>query len=566
MGLDASNLFTRHETSPLDYSPPPRDLPSSSGVKRSDTVRRAHSLLSGSSLPECGADDAMSVLPGSRAPPSPLPGSGGDRPLTPLYGRPTVVGSALGATSITEKHLVATDSSLNGDRPGLPNLSPASNPTFYHTLFTSDELENEFDDHVTPSAYVAPLYLRRRLHRRSFSMFTIPPTDTQRDTVSDIGHGHPGTDPGLSLIRSHSHRTVRSPDTSKTYPRLLPKVPIPRPVSPTSPSYSSHGHSRPLPIPPLPVPPASMTVATHKPLIRRKPPPPSPSSIQDDTATATASASASAYSLSTFAACTHSTSDSEISSPLLSRPSRFEDSPSSSTQTIILAPKAPTTQRRVYASPYKFARNAYSTSSLSSQVSVPPVPSSEEIRKRNISKMNKLVRILGESPPHHLVFGKAALIVPESNTPKHTSRLEVGQHHRWLSADTSTENEGRPLLDKIKNRTSFIADAEKSPPGSTTPSPPHSPARLRRSRPKKEDGQRFQRVVSVNLDALSPSISKSSRLTIKTSSPDLRGQATALHLPPLPSPMGPQQWVREIGKNRVKVHDYEKVVKTLREL
>ena len=237
-------------------------------------------------------------------------------------------------------------------------------------------------------------------------------------------------------------------------------------------------------------------------------------------------------------------------------------------------PIPPRPAPRPHASPYKYVQNSYSTTSLSSQISVPPVPPPAEIRKRNRDKMAKLMRVLGDSPPPHMVFGKVQEQVLRGVTvetePAIYEESDMG-HSAMSHASTCKAEDGYILVargehEKGKGKSSPIAHIIEfgSRGRSQQPAHPRQPNRLR-ARSKPED----RRSVSMPVDT-----GTSSKLSIK-----LRGRTGAadvtanvevanIDVPDITTRerVPSKQWLLEIGPNKREVQNYDSVVKSLRML
>ncbi|EJC97637.1 uncharacterized protein FOMMEDRAFT_32408 [Fomitiporia mediterranea MF3/22] len=269
---------------------------------------------------------------------------------------------------------------------------------------------------------VAPLNFNRRHRRKSQSMTRIETemTDYKRDAARtfDASVMHvPQAHYLQGSIEPCITRRQSLPDTSlsseagdgslKRLPRPLPPVPreVSRPGSPASSisSFSSASCPRPLPTPPNQSPANAISPITFTPA--------TPLTSPDDTFPVLSTPPRTTKKL-LVPPCSPPETDPANAAPL-SPLSIITDLSNISRATSGVSPRSPRgtgpaarKRHQIHASPYKLARNPtrFSTTSLSSQISVPPVPPAAELRRRNRDKMAKLIRVLGESPPTELVF------------------------------------------------------------------------------------------------------------------------------------------------------------------
>jgi hypothetical protein len=251
-------------------------------------------------------------------------------------------------------------------------------------------------------SFVAPLSFRRDSYRKS-SISSLTEGDS-----TEINNVLSSSD----TTQDSSHSLLRRNSSLRRQLRPLPPVPpnVSRPASPASSVSSSNsatGAPRPLPLPPSSFnserPVSGETVST----IGFAPPSPRLTCLIPNISTATLPPSTEPEAghdspISPVSALTDATSAFSILTPRIGE--SFPKKGAKKTDGGSARKHKHTS--RVHASPYKLARSAsrYSVTSLSSQVSVPPVPPPSELRRRNREKMAKLIRMLGDSPPKEMVF------------------------------------------------------------------------------------------------------------------------------------------------------------------
>ncbi|KAI5118540.1 hypothetical protein M0805_008481 [Coniferiporia weirii] len=442
-------------------------------------------------------------------------------------------------------------------------------------------------------AYVAPLSLKRRPRRKSLSLAIIDTgldaaqlsADVDEDQQYQNQLNRYSTQRWQSstarlapptLMRSQSLGQTQLPSQqgiSKRCPRPLPPVPLSRPSSSGSSCRSGSSSPRPLPTPPAyddrtrtptsPLPTIPLSPHAYRPITPPLTfsPPPAEEAWESEPA-----------SPSTPGAGVGDLEDSLGSFSFLS------------------SPRVPTrvgnkSYRRVHASPYKCARGArFSTTSLSSQVSVPPVPPPAEIRRRNRNKMAKLLRVLGESPPSHLVFREQILNISEEPISEAADDDTAGR------PDAVPDMRGASLdsADTLEEETSLKARSDPDaghggPPQSPAVRSPPSPRVLRRPKRGRSDDRAARYVVSladgmarpVTPPWLSFKLGKAKQSAERPKSAQGEGRVSAEDAPLLTSPprlftldlhSQSQRWVHEMGDNRWEVDDYAHVVNSLRKL
>ncbi|KAL5480925.1 hypothetical protein ACEPAI_9866 [Sanghuangporus weigelae] len=462
---------------------------------------------------------------------------------------------------------------------------------------------------------VPPLNFKRRTQRRSFSMAKIETelTDYKRDAapfVNELNTHNFQTDSHLqragepciprrqSLPETTTSAALPSNEgASRRSLRPLPPVPTSRPASPTSSnsSHQSNNGPRPLPNPPFRLPRVPVPSVTPSMLVPVNPdsPPTESSSAESTLPRETAPLRLSV----------NVKRESDLFSPL-SPLSLITDLPK--TLRIPAVPTAPSPRssearkrHRIHASPYKLTRNPtrYSTTSLSSQVSVPPVPSPAELRRRNREKMAKLIRVLGESPPSDLVFA----------AERERDRISVDSENAVEEESVENHSNTPITFDPIRRSVSLgigvstttlfgkkkaLSDPDaghgiraQSPPGIQSPTKPTSFLR-RRSKRGRADKDNVPRYVVSLFDAGESKTSERLTFKLHTETPKARPAGSYLRgaykydakcseakTPPLPKkipgidlPRLSQKWVRDSRQNRWEVDDYENVVASLRKL
>ncbi|KAL5499112.1 hypothetical protein ACEPAH_1630 [Sanghuangporus vaninii] len=495
--------------------------------------------------------------------------------------------------------------------PWNPRLPQSSNPTISALPLVSEgSAPSPAARTIVP---VPPLNFKRQTQRRSFSMAKIETelTDYKRDAAPflnglDTNNSQPGShfqrtgEPCISRRQSLPETTTGTSNegVSKRPLRPLPPVPTSRSASPTSSnsSHQSHNGPRPLPNPPfrLPrVPVPSVTPSMLAPVNTDSPP--------TDSSSAESNPPRETAPLRLSVNVKH---ESDLFSPL-SPLSLITDLPK--TLRIPAVPTAPSPRssearkrHRIHASPYKLSRNPtrYSTTSLSSQVSVPPVPSPAELRRRNREKMAKLIRVLGECPPSDLVFAaeheRERASVDSENAVEEESvenlsktPITLDPIRRSVSlgigdSTTSLFGKKKALSDPDAGhgiRAQYLPGVQSSSPKSTS-------VLRRRSKRGRADKDNVPRYVVSLFDAGESKTSE--RLTFKLHAEPpktrpagsyLRGaykydvKCSELKTPPLPKkipgidlPRLSQKWVRDSRQNRWEVDDYENVVASLRKL
>lgn len=193
--------------------------------------------------------------------------------------------------------------------------------------------------------------------------------------------------------------------------------------------------------------------------------------------------------------------------------------------------------------------------------------------------MAKLMRVLGDSPPPHMVFGsvedhhlkgvtvqKAEPIYEESDmghsTMSHETISKSEESYFQLPQEKGMKKGGGKL-----NSAAHIIDF-----GSRDGSKPTVPSRQTnrlRSRPKKDRLSSARRAVSMHVDAPAPS--KLSLMVVgKLGSVGVTRdiEVANIGVPDLSTRerVPSRQWLLEIGRNRREVQDYDNVVKSLRML
>ncbi|THH11408.1 hypothetical protein EW145_g661 [Phellinidium pouzarii] len=297
-------------------------------------------------------------------------------------------------------------------------------------------------------------------------------------------------------------------------PRPLPPVPLSRPSSPAS-SDCSGGSPRPLPTPPSQTVYPELTLAPSSPLSIMST---SPRVDISETSPITFSPSPAAEA--------SSPSESEPPSPLTpgSAMTDLENSLNSlsfSSPSRSLSRAARKKGRRIHAFPYKCARGParFSTTSLSSQVSVPPVPPPAYLHRRNRDKMAKLLRVLGESPPTSLVFAEQELHVSDSILEETKADLDAILPDKSVSI-VSNDGDDDPLEEQKVRKAQSDPDAGHGVRLQSPSARPSTPARLlQRTKKGRRDDRAARYVVSFSGDTSTPS---PTRLTFKPSTPKLK--------------------------------------------
>ncbi|OCB84910.1 hypothetical protein A7U60_g8132 [Sanghuangporus baumii] len=466
-------------------------------------------------------------------------------------------------------------------------------------------------------ATVPPLNFKRRTQRRSFSMAKIETglTDYKRDAAPFVNEsnmhnnsqpdshlqraGEPGISRRQSLPETTTSAVLPSNEAALKRPlRPLPPVPTSRSASPTSSnsSHQSHNGPRPLPNPPFRLPRVPVPSVTPSMLV-----PVNPDSPPTDSSSAESTPPRETAPLRLSVKVKR---ESDLFSPL-SPLSLITDLPK--TLRIPVVPTAPSPRssearkrHRIHASPYKLTRNPtrFSTTSLSSQVSVPPVPSPAELRRRNREKMAKLIRVLGESPPSDLVFAaereRERTSVDSENAVEEESAENLSKTpitfdpiRRSVSlgiGDSTTSLFGKKKALSDPNAGHGIR--AQSPPGVQSPSLKPTSFLRRRSKRGRADKDNVPRYVVSLFDAGESKTSERLTFKLHAKTPEtrpagsyLRGaykydvKCSELKTPPLPKkipgidlPRLSQKWVRDSRQNRWEVDDYENVVASLRKL
>lgn len=474
--------------------------------------------------------------------------------------------------------------------------------------------------------HVPPLNLQRRPRRKSLSMDAAQGSSIFEDkrTTNIIELTANAAGPS-QLLRTQSLHHTQS-NGKKRLPRLprpLPPVPLSRPSSPVESEESSPLHgSR-----PLPLPPAGMEEL--EPALQSAP------ANLDTTPSRDQRAQTPPLSFSPSPAGFAVSPDDELPSPLspTTPDSSFPNlslASMRSTSTINTLLTTPTLGKkrsrrdgRVHASPYKWARGParFSTTSLSSQISVPPMPPPAEVRRRNRDKMAKLIRKFGDCPPSHLVFGEQedpdaieeeiiAVPEPESELIPSPPKVSVERPPRRSDASSSssatcipdlvdekirsysgadvdpleTKLARKALSDSDAGHSTFSSGKRDGPPISVhTKTTTRVLHRMKKGRADADKAARY--VVSLAGDSTSPASARYTfKLTTKVkpcgsylrSAYGLEMKKVEEEVPPLPVPLRfsaldllnkqSKKWVHETDQNRWEVDDYNNVMESLRKL
>lgn len=517
-----------------------------------------------------------------------------------------------------EDKSMASSSIVNSSKATSQTTFPTSQRSTIDPHYRSNKKLSASTSSTESAVYVAPLNIKPRIRRKSLSLAAI---ELDKSMFISPDQSHISTDSVSSQYHSQGTRRKQLPNTPvsqfppsrsaslngtpeslvrsqslRRNPRPLPPVPNgrasicisptpgSRPASPSgsissfSSSNNAHLALRPLPVPPAvegsPCPSASSSSSGPSPR-------PSPRIVCDLPAHSSllvvTNPSSSPVSPATSLSPLEFAEDSEPPSP------HTPLSPTSGITNLSILSPSPKKLRparrksRVHASPYKLALRGgpmgparFSTTSLSSQVSVPPIPPAAELRRRNRDKMAKLMRVLGESPPSDLVFSPENSDSPRLNKVAEEDRKIFIPHFRSASIDTqfsmmsefdksrkalSDPEAGHGLQVKSSNNNTTTISQQRS----------RSPSGFLRLRPK-----RGRTGVTAARYVVSLGGTDHERLTFrvlgdgpfakkKPSGSYLRG-AYALDA------KESKTCVYESGETRWEIDDYEKVVKSLRKL